>query len=510
MLLWKGNKYMNLFSANQMRNIDKYSIEKLNIPSLMLMENAGRKSADLICEKTGIINKKILIICGKGNNAGDGFVIARYLSCYGGRVSVLLTLGRNFSVDAEKMFCYLPNDVEVIDYYNNEEYDIYIDCVFGTGFSGKLPENIADIFKSVNSKNGYKIAIDNPSGLTLDNYDNVFNADLTIEIQLAKFEHYIYPCADFCGERETVEIGIPNEAINTEKSLYTLLDKNFIKNKIKPRNKNSHKGDFGTVASFCGSKNMPGAAIMAGKAVLMTGAGLLKTFSPQSIHNAIASSVPESIVFNLKEDKWGTIDFDSEFDIIKNEISNISCILIGCGLSKSDNSFKLLQYVIKNAECPIVIDADGLNLLSENIDLLNDIKSPVILTPHPGEMARLAGVSVSEIQNNRLKYAKDFVSKYKNITLVLKGAGTIITDGNEIFINSTGNPGMAKGGSGDVLSGMIASFVSQKYSYIDACSVAVFLHGLCGDILAEEKTQFAFLPTDIIEKIPQAFKNILE
>ncbi len=510
MLLWKGSKFMKLYSASQMRNIDKYAINELNISSLTLMENAGRKSADLICEKRDVVNKKILIICGKGNNAGDGFVIARYLSCYGANVTILLTLGSEFSVDASKMFCYLPGDVKVIDNYNNEEYDIYIDCVFGTGFSGKLPRNIADIFKRVNSKSGFKVAIDNPSGLTLDNFDSVFNADLTIEIQLPKIENHIYPFAKYCGNTNCVNIGISDDAVNTEKSLYTLLDKNFIKTKIKERDKNSHKGNYGTVVSFCGSRNMPGAAIMAGKAVLMTGAGLLKTFSTKSIHNCVASSIPESIVYNLAEDEWGTMDFDSNIDIIQKEISNADCILIGCGLSKSDNSLKLLQYVIKNAECPIVIDADGINLLADNINLLNEKKAHIILTPHPGEMARLVGISISEIQNNRLKYAEKFVSEHKDITLVLKGAGTIISDIKSVNINSTGNPGMAKGGSGDVLSGMIASFISQKYSFSDACSIAVYIHGLCGDILSEEKSQFAFLPTDMIEKIPQAFKNITE
>lgn len=493
-----------------MRNVDGYAINYLNIPSQTLMENAGRACAKEISERLNVLNKRVLIICGKGNNAGDGFVIARYLSNYGAKVEVLLTMGKTFSKEAEKVFSLIPNDVKIFQEINKKkEYDIFIDCVFGTGFRGSLPDNIKAIFDFANSATGYKVAVDNPSGLSENNIEGVFKADLTIDIQLFKIHQFIYPMANFCGEVVSCDIGIPKEAINAEKSNISLIDKKNLQETIKKRDDNSHKGTYGTLLSFCGSRNMPGACVLSGKAALRCGVGLLKTFTPSSIHRIIASHLIESVNYSLTEDEKGTINFDLAKDLILEEIKSADCILIGCGLSKTNNALKLLKFVLENAYCPIVIDADGINLLAENIYLLNDCKTKVILTPHPGEMARLLNVSVSDVQSERLNKVMEFTSKYKNIVLVLKGAGTIISDGKDICINNTGNPGMARGGSGDVLAGMIASFVTQKYDLLDSCSMAVYMHGLCGDFVAKEKSQYGMIPSDMIEKIPEIFKFII-
>ncbi len=500
---------MKLYSENQMRNIDSFAINQLKIPSISLMENAGKNSADIILKAYNVKDKNVLIICGKGNNAGDGFIIARYLSYAGGKVTILLTVGRAFSKEAEKAFSFLPDDVNILESIDKiSDFDIYIDCVFGTGFKGRLPDNIRKIFSEVNLSDGFKVSIDNPSGLTKDNTEDVFKADLTIDIQLLKTHQFIYPMAEYCGEVVRCDIGIPDEAVETEESNISLIDREYFKNTIKTRNKNSHKGSYGTVCSFCGSRHMPGAAVLAGKSVLKCGSGLLKTFSPFSIHDIVSSNLLESVNFNLPEDREGTIDISLCKMAIKEEIGSSDCILIGCGLSKTDNALKLLNIIFKYSKCPVVIDADGINLLSENINLLDECSTKVVLTPHPGEMARLLNVSVSDIQNNRLDAVLNFTSKYKNVVLVLKGAGTIISDGKKININNTGNPGMAKGGSGDILAGMTASFIAQKYSLFDACSMAVYIHGLCGDFAAEEKTQYAMQPIDIIEKIPEVFKYL--
>lgn len=500
---------MKLYSENQMRNIDSFAINQLKIPSISLMENAGKNSADIILKAHNVKDKNVLIICGKGNNAGDGFIIARYLSYAGGKVTILLTVGRAFSKEAEKAFSFLPDDVNILESIDKiSDFDIYIDCVFGTGFKGRLPDNIRKIFSEVNLSDGFKVSIDNPSGLTKDNTEDVFKADLTIDIQLLKTHQFIYPMAEYCGEVVRCDIGIPDKAVETEESNISLIDREYFKNTIKIRNKNSHKGSYGTVCSFCGSRHMPGAAVLAGKAVLKCGSGLLKTFSPFSIHDIVSSNLLESVNFNLPEDREGTIDISLCKMAIKEEIGSSDCILIGCGLSKTDNALKLLNIIFKYSKCPVVIDADGINLLSENINLLDECSTKVVLTPHPGEMARLLNVSVSDIQNNRLDAVLNFTSKYKNVVLVLKGAGTIISDGKKININNTGNPGMAKGGSGDILAGMTASFIAQKYSLFDACSMAVYIHGLCGDFAAEEKTQYAMQPIDIIEKIPEVFKYL--
>ncbi len=500
---------MKLYSENQMRNIDSFAINQLKIPSISLMENAGKNSADIILKVHNVKDKNILIICGKGNNAGDGFVIARYLSSAGGKITVLLTMGRVFSQEAEKAFSFLPDDVKVLESIDKiNDFEVYVDCVFGTGFNGKLPDNIKRVFDEINLSNGFKVSIDNPSGLSIDNTEGVFKADLTIDIQLLKTHQFIYPMAEYCGEVVCCDIGIPDEAVKVEESNISLIDREYFKNTIKIRNKNSHKGTYGTVCSFCGSRHMPGAAVLAGKAVLKCGAGLLKTFSPFSIHDIVSSNLFESVNFNLPEDREGTIDIGLCKMIVKDEINSSDCILTGCGLSKTDNALKLLNIILKYSKCPVVVDADGINLLSENINLLDECSTEIVLTPHPGEMARLLNVSISDIQNNRLDTVLNFTSRYKNVVLVLKGAGTIISDGKKININNTGNPGMARGGSGDILAGMIASFIAQKYSLFDACSMAVYVHGLCGDFAAEEKTQYAMQSIDIIEKIPEVFKYL--
>lgn len=501
---------MKLYSESQMRNVDGYAINCLNIPSQTLMENAGRACAIKISEKINVLNKNILIICGKGNNAGDGFVIARYLSNFGAKIEVLLTMGKGFSKEAEKVFSLMSNDIEISKKLDkNKKYDIFIDCVFGTGFRGELPDNIKEIFDVVNSASGYKVAIDIPSGLSENNLDGVFKADLTIDIQLLKISQFVYPMASLCGEVVSCDIGIPQEAIDTEKSNVSLIDKKFLKNTLKKRDENSHKGTYGTLLSFCGSRNMPGACILSGKAALRCGVGLLKTFTPTSIHDIVSFHLIESVNYNLIEDDNGTIDFNLSKELILEEIKSANCILIGCGLSKTDNALKLLKFVLENADCPIVIDADGINLLAENIYLLNNCNKQVILTPHPGEMARLLNISSSDVQRKRFDKVMEFTSKYQNIVLVLKGAATIVSDGKDICINNTGNPGMARGGSGDVLAGMIASFVAQKYNLLDSCSMAVYMHGLCGDFTAKEKSQYGMIPSDMIEKIPDIFNFII-
>jgi len=265
--------------------------------------------------------------------------------------------------------------------------------------------------------------------------------------------------------------------------------------KLKKRAKESNKGDFGKVLCICGSYTMPGAAIMAVRAALRCGVGLTNLAIEEKAYPLVASSLPESVFTLYKE---------NDFEALKSALKSATCVLIGCGLSKSDLALEALKLVIENSLVPIIIDADGINLLSEHIDLLKNKKAPVIITPHPKEMSRITGKEVSFIQKNREEVAKE-TSKKLNVTVVLKGSGTIVTDFENVYINETGNPGMAKGGSGDVLAGMLASFVAQGYDLFTASKYAVYLHGLAGDRCAEKYSQVAMLPTDIIEELPNVF-----
>ncbi len=283
--------------------------------------------------------------------------------------------------------------------------------------------------------------------------------------------------------------------------------KEIIKPNIPPRAAESHKGTFGTALLFCGSYGFAGAAVLAAKGCLRSGVGLVKSVVPNKIYDICAASVPEAVFLPLKSDikgKFGKINKK----MLYGHIVKANSILVGCGMGVSGNNLKIVEYLIDNAKSPLIIDADGINLVSRNIDILKRAKTPIILTPHPAEMSRLTGISVEKIQKDREKIAKEFAVKY-GVYLVLKGNRTVVAAPNgEVFINPTGNAGMATGGSGDVLSGIMASLLCQSTNILSAVAAAVYIHGAAGDLAAEKFSQIALLPSDIIEELPCVFKTL--
>ncbi|MDF2686050.1 MAG: carbohydrate kinase, partial [Clostridia bacterium] len=355
--------------------------------------------------------------------------------------------------------------------------DLAVDCIFGTGFTGSIDNKISDVVEKVNKKP--VIACDIPSGAQCDDgkvKGTCIKAIKTITFVTLKPCHYLYPSKNFCGEIKIADIGIPYEAVEKQKPYIKLITENDIDNIIKIRMQNTHKGSYGSLQMVCGSENMIGAAYLAAQGALRSGVGL--------IYMAIEGRAREILQCKLSEPVF--VKRDAE---IKS-----TAILIGCGLGK--DSFLLNEYLKRKK--PTVIDADGLNYLSQNPDILNeDNNEQLILTPHPLEMSRLCGLSVEEIEGNRIETARNFAIQ-KKLILILKGKHTLIaTPGGNVYINTTGNTGLAKGGSGDVLAGIISGLLAQGYSTEESAISGVYLHGKAADILKEEISEYGMLPSDL-------------
>lgn len=512
---------MRLLTQNEMKTVEAYAA-KYGLTYNRMMENAGSACARNIrniIEKEGIRKRNIVVICGKGNNGGDGFVIARKFTECGYNVCVIMASGYPVSDESAYMFK-MVQDLSVPTIWYEADKDkaivtiknaeVIVDAVFGFSFYGNLPDSIRELFIEINSSESLKFSVDLPSGVYCDsgNMDkNAFMADYTIAISSLKPCHIIEPSSGRCGNIIIANIGIPQECFDiTEKSLYTL-SKSEINNLLKVRNPVSHKGDFGHLISLCGSKNMPGAAFLSAKSALRSGVGLVTAAFPESLYNTMALKLDEALMLPLEENENGSFSKNC-IDTIKNQLNKYTAILIGCGISVNADTTEVLKFIIENSEVPVVIDADGLNIISEDPEILNKAGCPVILTPHPKEMARLTHTSVEMIQADRVKYAKEFSQKY-NVTVVLKGSNTVVFGSgcSRAYINATGNSGLAKGGSGDVLAGIIASYLAQGVHPLTAATSGVYIHGHCADNVADKLSLTGMLPTDVINELAYVYNE---
>ncbi len=457
-----------------------------------LMGIAGETAAKLITEKYCCDGKKILLLCGNGNNGGDGFVAAKYFYEHGADVNIFLPCGLPGTESASFYYKDL-NGIKIIDSVSEEDYDIIIDAVFGIGLNREMNSELNLLFKKINSFNAIRVAIDVPSGVEADSgkiLGTVFDADFTVTFIALKPCHLLPPALDFCGETVVADIGVTV----TDFSFSVITPPVFPK-----RRRNSHKGTFGTALLICGSYGMAGAAMLAAKAGLRSGVGIAKCVLCESIYSAFTSYLPEAVCIPTKQSESGTLCAD--FIDMENLLDKTTAVLFGCGVGKSQDIEKILEKVIKFSSVPVVLDADGINALANNIDLLKESKAPLIITPHPAEMARLCKNTVSEVEADRVNTARNFAVKH-NCTVVLKGANTIVAlpDG-EIYFNLLGNSGMAKGGCGDVLSGIIVSLLAQGMPIKQAVCGAVYLHSLAGDNAASKKGERQMLPSDIIDEL---------
>lgn len=474
-----------------------------------LMEQAGTACAAIIDGECAGEKKNILIISGKGKNGGDGFVIARILSSKGHGVKVLLPCGRPKDEISSANLNLLDGSIiyETADYQPLiDESDIITDAVFGTGFSGCLDEKLSALASAVNASGKRIIAVDVPSGANCDTAEiqgECFRADLTIAISALKPVHVIKPACEVCGQVTVADIGIiPGDFGSAEGILRYTLDEEDIKKILPARKAFSHKGTYGTALCVCGSYRMPGAAKIASSGAVKSGAGLVVSAFPDAAYSAIAPFITEQVMLPCPSDETGGFRL-SAFDILTDKAASSSSALIGCGLGLSRETKKLVRKFVTHTEIPTVIDADALNAVSEEPEILKRAKAPLILTPHPGEMSRLTGKSADEILSDPVKAAKEFAEKYGCI-LVLKGANTAVAQSGDdkVYVNITGNSGLAKGGSGDLLSGIIVSLLAQGMSAYSAAVSGVFIHSGCADEVAALMSERGMTVTDIISHLP--------
>lgn len=516
---------LKVVTSKEMQNIDRKAIETYNIPGIVLMENAGIRLVEVLEELyDDLIDKKIAIFAGKGNNGGDGFVVARHLTNKEINTKVFLLTSRNkLSGDAKlNLDIILKMGIEIEELEEKKDlrelrskidsFDIIIDAIFGTGLVSEVKGYYKDIINMINKSQKKVISIDIPSGLSSDTGEILgehIKSDVTVTFGLPKRGHLLYPAAKSVGELRVLDISIPKHIIDEEDIKVNLLDEKDIKKIIHPREADAHKGTYGHTLIVAGSLGKSGAAALAGLGTLRSGAGLVTLALPKSLCYSAASSFVELMTYPLYETEEGTIS-EKAVDQIIEKSNQMSVAVIGPGITTHPKTVKFLIDMLKRLSIPILIDADGINGLAiHGPDFLKKIKAPLILTPHPGEMARLTKMSVKDIQKDRLNTAADFSKKY-NVFLALKGARTVISDpdGN-LYINPTGNPGMATAGSGDILSGIIGGFIAQGIEPLDALKAGIYLHGLAADIAVISKGEAALITGDILDALPEAMNCIV-
>lgn len=497
-----------LVNTAQMKAAERRCDERY-ISYSKMMENAGKAIANRIIEDYEPCAAAIL--CGTGNNGGDGFVIASALAEYGFSVSVILMRGEPKTDCAREYFGKLPSGV-LCDYSRNSREcqslirsaDMVVECVFGTGFHGELPDDVRDAFELANSTEAVRISADVPAGINSDDGSiakGSFRPHRTFVLAALKQCITVPECRDIHGEIELLNIGIPADCF--EENLATLTDGTFSRC-LPPRTPTSHKGTFGRLLNIAGSLSYCGAAAMSTKAALRSGVGLCTLAAPISAVRAVCGAISETTYLPLPETAAGFVG-EAEAAIAE-VLPRMTAVSIGCGMGNSENTRKLTEYVIKNASCPIVIDADGINSISANINVLKERTGRTILTPHPLEFSRISGIPTSEIQRDRIGAAKSFAAEYGAV-VVLKGANTIITDGESVFVNTSGNPALAKGGSGDVLCGIIGALAAQGLDPIEAAACGVYCHGKAADLAAGEMEPACVLASDIIERLPKVLRQ---
>ena len=510
---------MRIATISEMQNLDKQTIEELGIPSLVLMERAALGVNSVIeTAYPGIFKTKktILIAVGGGNNGGDGLALARMCHQKGKPVVVFTFADETkCSADNHHQLIICKSLGIPIKPYSAEEFkkyivhsDIIIDSLFGVGLTRPITGIYQEAINEINLSGKPVIAVDIPSGIDGDNGQTLgiaCNATHTVTFGLPKYGLLMDNAIDYIGKLWVIDIGIPYLYAKNLKG--NLLNLDEIRKIIPSKRKlNTHKGTYGKVFIVAGSKMMSGAAVLCIKAALMSGVGLVYAGVPASIRETVANCVPGAIVIPLPEDQNGIISLDA-YNEISRQLLTANAFAIGPGMGMNYQSGQLIKKIFDNFSNPAIIDADGINNLAE-LDKFK-FKSPVILTPHAGELGKIINKNAAFVQQNRIFSAKES-SEIFNCIMVLKGARTIVMDKNGTnWINTSGNPGMAKGGSGDILTGLMSGLLAQGLNPVDAAKLAVFWHGKAGDMAAQQKGQNCMTVEDILENIVKSYKDIL-
>ena len=488
-------------TAESMKKIDEYTIKKTGIPDAVLMERAALSVVSEIQKRTNG-NEKILVVCGTGNNGADGMCCGRILQERGYSVEIVI-LGNHdkFTALAKLHRNILGNlGIEIINNVEVKEYDIIVDSIFGIGLSKEVTGIFADNISKINNiknKYGAKVyAVDIPSGISSNTGKTLgiaVEADYTVTFGLLKNGIVFEPGRYYAGKIIVADIGFTREAYLDNEDICFTYDIEDLPDILPKRKKDSNKGSYGKVLVVAGSKNMAGAAILSAKAAIRSGAGLVKVLTCECNRNIIQTSVPEALISTYEEND------DLEM-LVKSEILWADVVIVGPGLSMSEKARKIVGIICDNITTTLILDADALNIIADENKV---IPVGAIITPHLKEMSRLINKPVSDIKENKIEVAREY-ARTNNIVVILKDSKTVASNGEKVYINSSGNNGMATGGSGDVLTGIIGAYLAQTDSIFDFCCAGVFVHGRAADIFVEKYNPYALTPTDIIENL----KNI--
>ena len=489
-------------TGEQMRRADLYTIEEIGVPSMVLMERAALEVVRCM-EEEQLDFRKVLVVCGSGNNGGDGYAIARLLHLKGHDVTIFFAGNsqKRSEENAQQAKIAAHYEIPVITNLDTEEYSVIIDALFGTGLKREITGHYREILCSVNQMTGEKVAVDLPSGIhdtTGAQMGIAFCADLTVAIAFPKRGLFLQEGNVCAGKILTGDIGISSETFS-EGTVTFGYEKQDLFLGFPKRKKNSHKGSYGKVLMIAGSKGMSGAAYLSAKAAYAVGAGLVQIYTHEENRVILQQLLPEAIITTYDT-------FDSEQ--LEKLIQWADLIGIGCGLGKSDTAERVMQYTLKRALVPCVVDADGINILSKHMEWIEETNALIVLTPHMKEMSRMLQCSVRELIEQRMEKLHAFVERYK-VVCVLKDARTLVAkEHRNTYLNLSGNAAMAKAGSGDVLAGVIVGILAQQCEpYTSAC-LGVFLHGLAGDMARDKKGAYSVLASDLVAEISSVLKNI--
>src|SRR5918995_1548331 len=514
---------MRVLNTQQMRDADRRTIEDIGLPSIVLMENAGRQTvAAMEAAFETLSTSRVAVLCGRGNNGGDGFVVARTLAQRGVEALVFL-LGSVAEVqgDARVNLEILGRvGVTVVEVTNAQEWelhftevsecDLIVDAIVGTGFHGPLTGLLETVVADVNGLGVPVVAIDLPTGVSADSHEiegEAIEASMTVTLAAPKVPLILPPADVYGGDLVIADIGIPGSVIDElDGPWLELLTRERMRELVPARAADSHKGDFGRVLVIAGSLGKTGAAHLVALGALRSGAGLVTIATPRSCVSTLAAMMPEYMTEALEETAAGTIEFGAA-DRVLDMKADIICI--GPGLGQDPSTAAFVQAVVERSGVPLVVDADALNAFSGDPERLAGRDGvDVIITPHPGEMARLLNVSVEAVQHDRLEHAREFAAA-RRVHVVLKGHRTIIAgpEGRS-FVNLTGNAGMATGGTGDLLTGMIGAWFAQILDPERACKLAVYLHGTAGDLAEADEGEAALIASDLAGRLGDAVMEL--
>jgi len=514
---------MKVATAEIMRKLDRKSVEEFGIPGMVLMENAARGTVSAMFRHfPDLLQKRVGILAGRGNNGGDAFAVARYLLNRAIACQVYLLAAREeIKGDAAtnlEILCRMGG--EVIEIRNLDELeaqrgsmarsDLWVDGIFGTGLNAPVKGFFQEVIEWVNSSGRPVVSIDIPSGLDSDSgqvLGTCIQASLTVTFGLAKRGLLMQPGAKYCGELIVVDISLPRPLLESETFHDHLIEGAEFLPWFPPRDPNAHKGDYGHLLVLSGSPGKTGAAAMVCQAAIRVGTGLVTLGIPESLNPIMEGKLTEPMTEPLPETKEQTLGL-----LTRGQINKLcdrkTALAIGPGLSLHPQTARMVQRIVSSTNIPAVIDADGLNALAGRVELIAKKRGGLILTPHPGEMARLQGATVQEIQQNRVRVARQF-AREKGLVLVLKGARSIVASPEgDVFINPTGNPGMASGGMGDVLTGIVGGFLAQGLPPLEAAKLGVYLHGLVGDFVAHKTGERGIIAMDLIPEIPRVLRAL--